>query len=415
MNTQLATVAPEVNAAAFMPLMDVDDILKRHSALLQFRDQVLREGVDFGAIPGTGNKPVLLKPGAEKLCTLFGLTVCFETIEKIEDWSGEQHGGEPFFYYYYRCSLLRGAQLIAQSDGSCNSWESKYRWRKSERVCPDCGNATIITGKKEYGGGFICFAKKGGCGAKFSANDPSITEQIVGRTANTDVADVVNTIQKMAQKRALVAATLVGVNASEFFTQDIEDFSHGYYHEESAPVSNDAVIQSMRADYAALLEEGAALGISRKELPPNAHEDVIQKYIIGLKKAIDRKQGASEASPAPTTLSEAVAAKREAASVSSDPAGEAVFDAEIEEEPAAVQTPAPGESEGDAPKESKALKAFFAAANEKVLSDDRDKRIDAVNQWLLDSRKDAVESITDVPDVLLVAMRADIKTGKLTW
>lgn len=182
-------------------------------------------------------------------------------------------------------------------------------------------------------------------------------------------------------------------------TQDAEDF----------------VVQKMREDYAALLEEGAALGISRKELPPNAHEDVIQKYIIGLKKAIDRKQGASEASPAPTTLSEAVAAKREAASVSSDPAGEAVFDAEIEEEPAAVQTPAPGESEGDAPKESKALKAFFAAANEKVLSDDRDKRIDAVNQWLLDSRKDAVESITDVPDVLLVAMRADIKTGKLTW
>jgi hypothetical protein len=31
---------------------------------------------------------------------------------------------------------------------------------------------------------------------------------------------VVNTIQKMAQKRALVAATLLAVNASEFFTQD---------------------------------------------------------------------------------------------------------------------------------------------------------------------------------------------------
>jgi hypothetical protein len=39
---------------------------------------------------------------------------------------------------------------------------------------------------------------------------------------NPDVADVVNTIQKMAQKRALVAATLIATSASEFFTQDVE-------------------------------------------------------------------------------------------------------------------------------------------------------------------------------------------------
>jgi hypothetical protein len=37
------------------------------------------------------------------------------------------------------------------------------------------------------------------------------------------VADVVNTIQKMAQRRALVAATLIATSASEFFTQDVED------------------------------------------------------------------------------------------------------------------------------------------------------------------------------------------------
>ena len=43
------------------------------------------------------------------------------------------------------------------------------------------------------------------------------------RIPNPDVADVVNTIQKMAQKRALVAATLIARSASEFFTQDVED------------------------------------------------------------------------------------------------------------------------------------------------------------------------------------------------
>jgi hypothetical protein len=45
------------------------------------------------------------------------------------------------------------------------------------------------------------------------------------RIPNPDVADLVNTIQKMAQKRALVAATLIATSASEFFTQDVEDTS----------------------------------------------------------------------------------------------------------------------------------------------------------------------------------------------
>ncbi len=45
------------------------------------------------------------------------------------------------------------------------------------------------------------------------------------RIPNADAADTVNTLQKMAQKRALVAAVLIGVNASEFFTQDVEDLA----------------------------------------------------------------------------------------------------------------------------------------------------------------------------------------------
>jgi hypothetical protein len=43
------------------------------------------------------------------------------------------------------------------------------------------------------------------------------------KVPNPDVADLVNTIDKVAQKRALIAATLIAVNASEFFTQDVED------------------------------------------------------------------------------------------------------------------------------------------------------------------------------------------------
>jgi len=45
----------------------------------------------------------------------------------------------------------------------------------------------------------------------------------VYRIPNEGIFDQINTIDKMAQKRAMVAAVLIGVNASEFFTQDLED------------------------------------------------------------------------------------------------------------------------------------------------------------------------------------------------
>ena len=41
--------------------------------------------------------------------------------------------------------------------------------------------------------------------------------------ANKSPYDLVNTIKKMAQKRALVAAVLIATNASDQFTQDMED------------------------------------------------------------------------------------------------------------------------------------------------------------------------------------------------
>lgn len=55
---------------------------------------------------------------------------------------------------------------------------SKEEMEKTERMatpeqtdamkCPDCGETkAVIKGKAEYGGGYLCFKKKGGCGAKW--------------------------------------------------------------------------------------------------------------------------------------------------------------------------------------------------------------------------------------------------------
>lgn len=218
----------------FMPVMSIEVATERYKTVVEYVSKLLNEGSDFGVIPGTGTKKVLLKPGAEKLCTLFGLSKRFQLVERIEDWIGTQYG-EPFFNYIYRCGLYRGDAIIAESDGSCNSMETKYRWRKGERSCPECGlEGAVIKGKAEYGGGWLCFKKKGGCGEKFVDGDERIESQSVERIPNPDIADQVNTMQKMAQKRALIAATLLAVNASDFFTQDLEDFTELHAGENGA-------------------------------------------------------------------------------------------------------------------------------------------------------------------------------------
>jgi hypothetical protein len=210
-----------IDPAAVMPVLNIAVARQRRNDMVEFVREIMREGEDYGVIPGTNDKKTLLKAGAEKLTTFFGLSKRFAIIEKIEDWD------RPLFYYLYRCSLYKGELLIAEADGSCSSRESKYRYRKSERKCPKCGQTTIIKGLDKYGGGWLCYAKKGGCAAKFKDGDQIIESQVVNRIENPDAADQANTILKMAQKRALVAATLLAVNASEFFTQDMEDFVDG--------------------------------------------------------------------------------------------------------------------------------------------------------------------------------------------
>ena len=213
-----------VPQAGFLaPAVGVQDALNAYQAKKDLIDNIMKEKVDFGTIPGT-DKPTLYKAGAEKATSFFGLHPVFTDAEVVNDWTGENHGGEPFFFYRRTCSLYRGDTLVASVDGSCNSWEKKYRFRSAERKCPSCGKTTIIKGKAEYGGGWLCWTRKGGCGTKFTEQDPAIAGQSLEQVANPDIADVVNTVLKMADKRALVAAVLIACGLSEYFTQDVDDF-----------------------------------------------------------------------------------------------------------------------------------------------------------------------------------------------
>ena len=198
------------------------ELLARIHAIETMREGVFIEGVHFGEPYKGAGKPVLLKPGAETIMSRFHLWPEFIERSTVEKWDIDA----PVFHYRYECRLVHRAtgEVWGAGIGSCNSLEDKYRWRKQERVCPKCGEPKIIKGKAEFGGGWLCWAKKGGCGAKFKDGDPDIEGQPEGKVPNDDVFTLVNTLDKMAQKRALVAAVLVATGASAYFTQDVEDF-----------------------------------------------------------------------------------------------------------------------------------------------------------------------------------------------
>jgi len=88
------------------------------------------------------------------------------------------------------CWLLPGNPRAAKVRMYRNGWDrpvvvytqwDAYAQVKDATPCPKCGKVgTIIKGREEYGGGFLCFAKKGGCGAKFEKAPPSKGTEGVG-------------------------------------------------------------------------------------------------------------------------------------------------------------------------------------------------------------------------------------------
>ena len=223
--SQALQVSPPANIAMLSPVVDLATAQRQLAEFQTFVASYLVEGTegegDFGTLPGTKRK-CLHQSGAHKLAELFGFAPTFpdNRIRRTERWDMTP----PLFDYEVTCVLWRkGTQfVIAEGLGSCSSYETKYKYRQGERKCPSCNQATIIKGKAEYGGGWLCFKKKGGCGAKFEDGDQAIETQTVSRVLNEDMADSKNTILKIAVKRALVSAVIAATRSSGIFTPDME-------------------------------------------------------------------------------------------------------------------------------------------------------------------------------------------------
>jgi hypothetical protein len=193
------------------------EAMKSQVALIQeVMKSVMRKGEHYGVIPGCGDKPSLLQPGAQKLIMTFRLVPDPE-IDIID---------LPNEHREYRAKVRLSTQngiFLGAGVGSCSTMEGKYRYRKAELICPACGKDSIIKGKAEFGGGWICYGKKGGCGKKWTDADNPFEGVVTSKIEHDNPADYYNTCEKMAYKRALVSATLTVTAASDIFTQDVED------------------------------------------------------------------------------------------------------------------------------------------------------------------------------------------------
>ncbi len=213
-----------------------EEVLEQRDKVKAVMSTVMVKDHHYGLIPGV-NKPTLLKAGAEVLAVTFRLAPTYKSERTFHD--------DGHLTVVTNCALQHIATglLIAEGEGLCTSREKKYAKRKADRVCPSCGVPAIIKGKAEYGGGWLCWKKRDGCGAKFSNGDASIESQEAGDVENPDLADTFNTVLKMANKRALIAAILNGTAASDIFTQDVEDSApdNAPAQQEERPVEKEQV------------------------------------------------------------------------------------------------------------------------------------------------------------------------------
>lgn len=223
MANEIAKREPTALAAPPQGLYDVD--VQRVTAIRAAVEQVIRsimhEGEHYGVIPGIKEKDdkkpkkVLFQPGADVLNSTFRLRTAYSVEVRVEE--------PTFIYREVVCKLIHipTGEVWAEGVGSANTRESRYHNQCTARVCPSCGKPTIFKSKRpEQNGSWFCWQAKGGCGAEFSKDDSERIEQAAAISSNK-VWELHNTIVKIANKRAKVAAVLSALGASDIFTQDI--------------------------------------------------------------------------------------------------------------------------------------------------------------------------------------------------
>lgn len=224
MNNNQVMIQQETSSMMIIEGLKLDRVTESMTKINQFQQVIqsqLVDGHDYGAAFHGSSKPSLLKPGAEKILMLLGLSSEYEIIEKIQDYE------EGFFAYTIRCVLTKDGQVITEGLGHCNSKEKKYESDKQDKF-------------------------------------------MLG-----------NTCLKMAKKRAQVDAALTVGSLSNIFTQDLEDMAQFNQNERMQTMSNTDA-ENMKINFGkhsgkTLSQINAEDESYIKWLSENARDEVIKK------------------------------------------------------------------------------------------------------------------------------------------
>ncbi len=217
-----------INSYSLVPefAISLKEAKKRIDTLKKFVDEMMIPGVDYGIVPGV-NKPTLIKPGAEKLCDAYGFSRRIDITNRLEDWY------RSIFHYEVKVTLYckRSGIIEAEGIGCCNSRETAYKDQN--------GN------------------------------------------------DVVNTILKMAKKRAFIDAVLSATRSSDLFTQDIEEME--WLHNKSTKGLTSQSVSITRKQLSFIFGI-----VEQKKIPVEDVKNIMkERYNVSESKQLSLQQGSN--------------------------------------------------------------------------------------------------------------------------
>lgn len=182
------TIEPEA-PAILQPWLSVDAVVQRVNIIREIIQKVLVRDVDYGIIPGCGDKPSLYKPGAEKIAMTFQLHPRYK-VKAIRS--------EKAIVFSVMCKLYdNNEKFMGAGVGEASTEEDKWLWRK--------------TSKQEW--------------EKTPEENRRIKsyKEFNAMQVKASPASQANTVLKMSKKRAFCDAVISACCGSEFVTTYDED------------------------------------------------------------------------------------------------------------------------------------------------------------------------------------------------
>lgn len=243
---------------------------KGRERVAEIQKTLMVEGVDYGKVKGI-DRPFLHLPGAESLEKFYGL-MAEQKVTRIDGTFDPAVGWLSPPYAYRTDTLVHlgdiDGPIVAMTSGSCNVWESRYRYRNAKATCPKCGREGLIRGKPDgkLKGKWWCPGREGGCNNTFEPNqtkeDGSLLVEPPGKVENTDFYDLDETIIQISQKRSYVAAIRRATGTSGLFTIDDDSPSVQQQAAEAGETDAAAPVIEAAAPIGVPIEPGARTSVA---------------------------------------------------------------------------------------------------------------------------------------------------------